>query len=360
MKLPTSFRLPETLLNKLKARSENSKKSISDIVCEALNASFESETSNIKNYNELLLNPINSCIIIYKKLYSYQAFKEVYDIGIPEIKFIINQISNAYRQNADIITADYLCLLMDMTFEFMEYSISNKISFDEHYVYRCLDIMPTEQKDSLKNLKNEICKNNNGGYGEYLLRPLSSEAFELEKYPQILLKNIFSMTRLRQLFPLVIKGINLDMKTSQELIKKIGVSLASQREGFKIGELAFNIECHGNNHLSHGDQIPSIYLIVCHEHFILPLGIRKLLSILRLIKWFLGKDMSSTHAKSEDVTFFLPVNSNDSSYQIQIDAFRLLFSKEEFYQFINQMNELVHKTPLKETIDQFKVMYGDI
>lgn len=70
--------------------------------------------------------------------------------------------------------------------------------------------------------------------------------------------------------------------------------------------------------------------------------------------------MSSTHAKSEDVTFFLPVNSNDSSYQIQIDAFRLLFSKEEFYQFINQMNELVHKTPLKETIDQFKVMYGDI
>lgn len=61
MKLPTSFRLPADLLNKLKIMSENSNKSVSDIVCNALINNFENENyfrtdfriqclGNIKNY----------------------------------------------------------------------------------------------------------------------------------------------------------------------------------------------------------------------------------------------------------------------------------------------------------------------
>lgn len=70
MKVPSSFRFPERLMNSLKARAESRNKSLTEHVQTVLEASLDNEDFEKKHYFELMDNPGKSISDIYIKLFS--------------------------------------------------------------------------------------------------------------------------------------------------------------------------------------------------------------------------------------------------------------------------------------------------
>lgn len=357
MKLPTSFRLPGDILNKLKSRAEQSNQSASEIVCAALLKSFESEGFEINNVYELLKEPVTSYINIYKKLKTNKTPTSYPPLGSSEIKFMIYQISSAYRFHyASCVSPIYLNILLDISYELICYSKNNNIQFDEYYVYNCLDIK-NDSINNLDQLKANFLKESSSGYAEMLLRPLESDAFNLNNYSLSVLGEIFNKERLTELLPIVLMGIKkeIDYETRNEIQSQIqGIA---KSVNFNIGTFAnkeFSIQCHGND--AFYKNIPGIFFIIEANDITIPMQFNHFLSLLRLCKIYNNPKSISSSIESIDVSLM----SGNTWNILNVDGVRIYFKEDEYKKIINAIIQSEHSNLIKDQIHYFKCIYGDI
>ncbi|MGP2836383.1 hypothetical protein ACTVKO_24005 [Serratia nevei] len=139
MKVPSSFRFPERLMNSLKARAESRNKSLTEHIQTVLEASRDNEDSEKKYYFELMENPDKSISDIYIKLLStinIQATR----LYLSELKFIIHHCHQAYLFHSHAVSNDHIKVIIDISEDLITVSARENIIFDKHYFYRCFDL----------------------------------------------------------------------------------------------------------------------------------------------------------------------------------------------------------------------------
>ncbi|MBV4413535.1 hypothetical protein J0B02_11985 [Enterobacteriaceae bacterium YMB-R22] len=356
MKSPISFRFSDNLMDKLKARATTKKTTIADLVRETLESSIDNEDIETKHYHDLITSPVESLVKIHRKLHS-NLKSDSYTLNLPEIKFIIHYCYLAYQNNSGIISNEYLIILVLFTTRLIGLSLETNTEFDKHYVYRCLDVNEGSLDNDLVTLHHELEKKCNSFSSEYILRPLYSDAFNLENYNQDDLKPIFSKERLKILLPLVVKGIIYHIGKGNYIIKEMATIQSSHRECFSVANLDFSIECIGNDHYS--DELPYLYFIISGANFTQPIDCKKFIALLRIIKAKETDSLDMYKNESDGVKIYFASRHNDKVH-IELGSFRLIFSQSEYQAFVKKLEKSLNTPQLQEQVEAFKLMYGDI
>ncbi|GAA3592275.1 transcriptional regulator [Gibbsiella greigii] len=355
MKVPSSFRFPERLMNSLRARAESKNKSLTEHVQSVLEASLDNEDFEKKHYYELMENPESGLSNIYIKLFS-TIQTQATRLSFSEIKFMLHYCHAAYLSHSHAVNNDYVKIIIDITTELVRASISNNIPYDEHYVFRCLDLSNNDLDASIKNIKEATNKCIDGAYAEYLMRPLQSGAFNLTQYPKETIDLIFTKERLQKLFPVITRGVSTRNNKSR-VIKELSQTLPSHRINFSVSELTFSIVCHGNDF--HHNESASVFFLIEGEHFIKPYSVEKVLALLRLITRDELDGFRSSGNESDMVTVW-PPNTLSEQGIIDIDSFRLLYKTDLYSEFKKKFIKTVSDEKTSNIISSMKIMYGDI
>lgn len=359
MKISTSFRLPAELLSKLKDISKINNTSINDIVCTVLFNSFENENYFRNNFHDLMKDPVTSYLSIFKKLQNKTSDLNKFVLDISELKFLILKIFDAYRHSSNtIVTQRYFDILLDFSFELFQFSSRKGIPFDEQYVYKYLDLK-RDRLINIDDLKNSFSKNCNGAYAEMLMRPIASDAFDFGSYSLKFLDSVFTRERLKQLLPVVVMGLgtelddNLRDKIQQETLS----TLSSQNISLnKIGGINFRIDCIGNDMIY--QNRPSMYFLISSDNIMLPLNANEFLSLLRICNSYINSNLICHQIRSNNLSLLFDMDNK--YYALNINEIRIIFNETDFDKFVTMIAKLESNPLIKNQINYFRQVYGDI
>lgn len=355
MKVPSSFRFPERLMNSLKARAESRNKSLTEHVQTVLEASLDNEDFEKKHYFELMENPDKSISDIYIKLFS-TINTQTTRLSLSELKFIIHHCHQAYLFHSHAVSNDYIKVIIEISLELVTVSVRENITFDKHYVYRCFDLSDENLDETISSMKSVINKCIDGTYAEYLTRPLESGAFNFAQYPKETIDLIFTKARLQKLFPLVTRGI-IQKNKDKWRIKELSQNIPSHRVDFCVDDLNFSIVCHGSE-LRYDDPA-SVFFVIEGKHFIKPYSLKPLLAIIRLVNRDELDDFSRTYNDSDKVTIWPPY-STDNNGTIDIDSLRLIYTSELYNEFKEKFLKAIGDEKMSVILNAMKIMHGDI
>lgn len=355
MKVPSSFRFPERLMNSLKARAESRNKSLTEHVQTVLEASLDNEDFEKKHYFELMETPEKSISDIYIKLFS-AINTQATRLSLSEIKFMMHYCHQAYLYHSYAVSNDYIRTIIHISLDLVRTSLRHKITFDKHYVYRCFDLSDDNLDETMSAIEETVNKCVDGTYAEYLTRPLESGAFNLALYPKEAINCIFTKERLQGLFPLVTRGI-IQTKKNIWMIKELSQNTPSHQVSFNVDDLKFSIICHGNE--TRHDDPASIFFIIEGKHFIKPYKLKRLLAMMRLINRDKLDDFTTIYNKSDKVSIWPPSHIAKNA-TIDIDSFRLLYEPELYNEFKVKLMDAIKDEKMSAIINHMKITYGDI
>ncbi|WP_099108666.1 hypothetical protein [Xenorhabdus sp. KJ12.1] len=355
MKVPSSFRFPERLMNSLKARAESRNKSLTEHVQTVLEASLDNEDCEKKHYFELMEHPDESISDIYVKLFS-ASNTQATRLSLSELKFMIHYCHHAYLYHRHAVSNDYIKVIIDISLDLVEASLSENITFNKHYVYRCFDLSDENLDGTIRSIKEVVNKCIDSTYAEYLTRPLESAAFNFSQYRKETIDLIFTKERLQKLFPLVTRGILKNNKEKQR-IKEFAQSTPSHRVEFNVDDLNFSIVCYGSE-LKY-DEPASVFFVIEGKHFINPYSLKRLLAIIRLINRDELDNFSTLYNDSDKVSIW-PPNLANKYGTIDIDSFRLLYEPELYNEFKEKLLKAIEDEKMSAILSAMKIMHGDI
>ncbi len=82
-------------------------------------------------------------------------------------------------------------------------------------------------------------------YAEHLLRPLESDCFELADIPDANLSEIFTLPRLKTIFPLVLRGLGWTEQKATALAQELRPVISAVTETIGAGTLRLDIRIDG-------------------------------------------------------------------------------------------------------------------
>lgn len=355
MKIPSSFRFPEWLMDKLKARAESKNRSLTEHVQTVLEASIENENFEKKQYYEFIADPEKSISNIYEKLFR-ETDTKASCLSLSEIKFMIHYCHEAYLYYSGIVSNNYINVIVDITLELIKVSLKDNIQFDKYYVYRCLDLSDENFNKDINELRNVINNGVYSSYAEYLSRPLESNAFELHTYQNKIIDSIFTKERLKKIFPLVVRGI-IGRDESKWKINITSQNIPSQKVSFSVSDFSFSIDCHGND--IKRNESASVYFLIEGNHFIQPCTFKKMLAVIRLINFDnMGREFLFND-DSDKVSIYSPQFKSDNAI-IDLDSFRIFLSFDEYNDFKVKFLESIQDEKIAMIINAMKNIQGDI
>lgn len=78
-------------------------------------------------------------------------------------------------------------------------------------------------------------------YAEHLLRPLESDCFGLAEVPDAVLAEIFTLPRLKAVFPLMLRGLDWNTEQARTLAQELRPVISAVTETIEAGTLRLEI-----------------------------------------------------------------------------------------------------------------------
>ncbi|WP_312685837.1 hypothetical protein [Escherichia coli] len=355
MKIPSSFRFPEQLMIRLKTIAKSQNRTLTEYVQTVLETSIESEDFEKKQFYEFMADPEKTISNIYIKLFKITESQVIY-LSLSEIKFMVHHCHQAYLSYKGIVSHDYINVIVDITLDFIKASL-NHIAFNKNYVYRCLELSDETLIDDIIKLREEINQGIKGSWAEYLTRPLADGVFDYRLYERNIIDSIFTKERLIKLFPLAVRGV-MDKCNKPWEVNITNENISSYELSFDISDFTFSIECSGTE--VEYKELASIYFLIKGRHFIRPCLYKTLLALIRLVKIDEVKGYSLIRTGSEDVSIYYAPSLNPGEVTIDIDAFRLFFTIDEYREFKKSLLNAIKDEKMALIIYAMKNQQGDI
>lgn len=283
--------------------------------------------------------------------------------GSAELRFICQFVRKAWvSAHGGMVSSDMLTTLMDITGELLIWQAENGMDIDTYYIKGTLGLKSEDWPTEINSLRSALPPRISPAYAEMLVRPLASGCFPLADFPDDVLAGIFSQSRLRRIFPLVMRAGGWSFETRKAFIMEIRPRIAAQRVCFSAGNLSFEVHVKGSDErLSSSDvwyEPPRLYLVVEGENFNQPFGWQLFADLVRVLMHYRCAPESKV-LEGEHITLFNNGCSSDRNI-VQLETMRLFMSKDELTALADQLTRAVCNGSLMKMYTSMRCLYGDI
>ncbi|KLW15565.1 hypothetical protein [Enterobacter sp. BWH52] len=357
-----NLRFHKKLIEALKVRAGRENTSVNALAERFLDDGLKTVAPG-DGYFQLIADPEATVRQLYRHIILGQTFGTA-TVSRDELRFILVHAREAFlRGQGRLATLPALRTLMDITRDLLAWHVASDRPLDDHYltgIFRLAGENWTEEFDAfLANLRPVVDQM----YAEHLLRPLESDCFGLADVPDAVLAEIFTLPRLKAIFPLLLRGLDWTEGKATALAQDLRPAIPAVTETIEAGTLRLQIRTDGQQP---GERpgawytTPRLHLIITGQDFVVPYGWEAFSELLGLFTLYARHPEALAHGHQGERVMFSPPGHVSKEGFFGIDGLRIFMPADGFETLVSQLTSAAETGTLSEALIGLRCLYGDM
>ena len=357
-----NLRFHKKLIEALKTRAGYENTSVNALAERFLDDGLKSATP-ADSYLQLISDPHAAVQQMYAKIVLGQIFGAD-RISRNELRYLLALAQEGcVKGQCRLVTLPALRTILDITQELLVWQTEHDMTVDIAYMqhtFRLDGIDPAEECARFIAQLRPVIRQD---YAEQLLRPLCCGGFDLNTFPDEALGRIFTLSRLKEIFPLVLRALEWSREDAQQMAAALRPAIPAVRETITAGTLQFEIHVDG---MQPGQRsgawydTPSLHLLITGLDFVVPYGWEVFSELLGLFTLYARHPDALAHGHQGEHVMFSPPGHVTPEGFFGIDGLRIFLPKEAFETLVNELTTKCAGGLLEEALNGLRCLYGDL
>ncbi|RPH29627.1 transcriptional regulator [Buttiauxella warmboldiae] len=357
-----TLRFHKKLIEALKVRAGRENTSVNALAERFLDDGLKSAATG-DGYFQLIADPDATIRQLYRHIILGQTFGTS-TFSRDELRFLLAYAREAFIcGHGRLATLPALRTLLEITRDLLAWQVEHDHPVDAHYLKGTFRLpgenWVEEFDDFLATLRPVIDQ----GYAEHLLRPLGSDCFTLADFPDAVLAEIFTLPRLKGIFPLVLRGLGWTDEKAAALAQELRPLIPAVTEILEAGTLRLEIRVDGQ----HPDQrpgawydTPKIHLIITGQEFVVPVDWATFTELLGLFSLYVRFPEALAHGHHGERVMFSPPGHVMADGFFGLDGLRIFLPAEGFETLVRELVTRSSEGSLADALSGLRCLYGDL
>lgn len=357
-----NLRFHKKLIGALKARAGAENVSVNALAERFLDDGLKTAIP-ADSYLLLISDPHAAMQQMYAKIVLGQTFN-ANQINRNELRYLLTLAQEGYvTGQRRLATLPALRIMLDITRELLlwqtEHDMAVEISCMQN-TFRLDGVDPAEECARFNAQLRPVITQD---YAKQLLRPLCCGGFDLSNFPDEALGRIFTLPRLKEIFPLALRALGWRGEDAQQMAATLRPTIPAVLEIITAGTLQIEIRVDG---MQPGQRpgawcdIPHLHLLITGQDFAVPYGWEVFSELLGLFSLYARYPEALAHGhQGEHVMFSPPRHAAEEGF-FGIDGLRIFLPKEGFETLVRELTTKCAEGSLEEALTGLRCLYGDI
>lgn len=357
-----NLRFHKKLIDALKTRAGRENTSVNALAERYLDDGLKTAAAG-DGYFQLLADPETTIRQLYRTIVAGMSLGGE-PVSRDELRFMLVSARQGYlRGRHRLVTRPALSTLLQIVRELLTWQVEQDRVRDEHYLrgtYRLHDgDLLADYNQFLTGLRPVI----DHATAEQLLRPLESGCLELTDFPDSVLTGSFTQARLREIFPLVLYGLERTGSQVETLAQELRPLIPAVTQTIVAGTLRLDIQIDG---LPPGQRpgalyrTPKLHMILTGKEFVFPCGWAAFSELLGLLTLYARHPEALQHGHQGERVMFSPPGSVMPEGYFGIDGLRIFLPAEAFETLVRELTTHCDEGSLAEALTGLRCLYGDL
>ncbi|MCL6747003.1 transcriptional repressor PifC [Kosakonia sp. R1.Fl] len=357
-----NLRFHKKLIEALKVRAGRENTSVNALAERFLDDGLKTAATG-DGYFQLIADPEATV----RQLYRHIILGQTFGTSTPsrdELRFVLVHAREAFlRGQSRLATLPALGTLLDITRDLLSWQVEHDRPVDGHYlkgIFRLAGENWTEEFDAFRAELRPVVDQM---YAEHLLRPLESDCFTLADIPDSELAEIFTLTRLKAIFPLILRGLDWSEEKARDLAQELRPVIPAVTETIEAGTLRLGIRIDGQPpgvRPGAWYETPRLHLLITGQDFVVPYGWEVFSELLGLFSLYARFPEALAHGHQGGRVMFSPPGNVSTEGFFGIDGLRIFLPGEAFETLVRELTTRCDEGSLAEALIGLRCLYGDL
>ncbi|HBQ5109310.1 TPA: transcriptional regulator [Klebsiella pneumoniae] len=357
-----NLRFHKKLIEALKVRAGRENTSVNALAERFLDNGLKTVAPG-DGYFQLVADPDATVRQLYRHIILGQTFGTA-PVSRDELRFILTYAREAFicGQNR-LATLPALGTLLDITRDLLAWQVENDRPVDGHYLKGIFRLTGENWMEEFDAFLAELRPVVDQMYAEHLLRPLESGCFELADVPDSQLAEIFTLPRLKGIFPLVLRGLDWTEEKATALAQELRPAVPAVTEIIEGGTLRLDIRIEGQDpgvRPGAWYTTPRLHLLITGQDFVVPYGWEAFSELLGLFTLYARHPEALAHGHQGERVMFSPPGHVTKEGFFGIDGLRIFLPAEAFETLVRELTTHCDEGSLAEALIGLRCLYGDL
>ncbi|HDU5045499.1 TPA: transcriptional regulator [Klebsiella aerogenes] len=357
-----TLRFHKKLIEALKIRAGHENTSVNALAERFLNTALKAPAPD-DSYLALVADREGAIREMYRKIILGQTF-DVAPVTCDELRLLLGLAQEGYVNGRNrLVSLPALQTLLTIAGELLAWQVAHDMPVDLPYlqgIYHLTGEAPdAEYAAFLAQLRPVI----NQDYAERLLRPLAARSFELTTFPDEALAAIFTLLRLKDIFPLALRGEGWSEEDARQLADEVHPVIPAVSEIIEAGTLRLEIRIDGQHPGARPGawyETPRLHLLVTGRDFVVPYGWEVFSELLGLFTLYARYPEALAHGHQGERAMFSPPGHVTEEGFFGTDGLRIFMPAEAFATLVQELSTRCSEGKLVEALTGLRCLYGDL
>lgn len=357
-----NLRFHKKLIEALKVRAGRENTSVNALAERFLDDGLKTVAPG-DGYFQLVADPDATVRQLYRHIILGQTFGTSV-LSRDELRFMLVHAREAFMHGRNrVATLPALHTLLDITRDLLAWQVEHDRPVDGHYlkgIFRLAGENWTQEFDAFRAKLRPVVDQM---YAEHLLRPLESDCFELADVPDSQLAEIFTLPRLKDIFPLVLCGLEWSTEQARALAQELRPALPAVTETIEAGTLRLEIRIDGQYPGARPGawyETPRLHLLITGQDFVVPYGWEVFSEMLGLFSLYARYPEALAHGHQGERVMFSPPGHVTEEGFFGTDGLRIFMPAEAFETLVRELTMKCAEGTLAEALAGLRCLYGDL
>ncbi len=265
------------------------------------------------------------------------------------------------RGHNRLATLPALGTLLDITRDLLAWQVEHDRPVDDHYLKGIFRLAGENWMEEFDRFRAALRPVVDQMYAEHLLRPLESDCFELADIPDANLSEIFTLPRLKTIFPLVLRGLGWTEQKATALAQELRPVISAVTETIGAGTLRLDIRIDGQPRRTPGAGTHAPSAPADHRPGLR--GAVRLGGVLRTagpVHAVFPPSGSPARTVTKGACDVLPARACIKEGFFGIDGLRIFLPAEAFETLVRELTTRCAEGTLAEALTGLRGLYGDL
>lgn len=357
-----NLRFHKKLIEALKVRAGRENTSVNALAERFLDDGLKTVAPG-DGYFQLIADPEATVRHLYRHIILGQTFGTS-ALSRDELRFMLVHTREAFlRGHNRLATLPALGTLLDITRDLLAWQVEHDRPVDGHYLKGIFRLTGENWTEEFDTFRAELRPVIDQMYAEHLLRPLESDCFELTEVPDVVLAEIFTLPRLKVVFPLMLRGLDWSGEKARELAQELRPVIPAVTETIEVSPLHLEIRVDGQ---PPGERpgawytTPCLHLLITGQDFVVPYGWEVFSELLGLFSLYARHPEALAHGHLGERAMFSPPGHVTKEGFFGIDGLRIFLPAEAFETLVRELTTRCDENLLAEALAGLRGLYGDV
>lgn len=356
-----NLRFPRKLIDSLKSRASAEDTSVNALVGRFIEEKLMASAPN-DEWLSLNADPGATNLSLYRKIVRGETFGRQ-ALKPAELRWLFTRAHQATQTGSTFMSWPAIEALLDITFNALVYAEENGIPVDNYYINRAFDLSGENYREEADRFMAGMRRNVDTTWAEFLLRPLSSGALNLEAFPDEAIGRICTTERLKLIFPLLVRAQQYQPAAQKDWAIATGLVTEDLNRVVKINDVCLQVWIRGNRMpQAHGlhHEAPQLSLTLTADRVALAFGWSMFSELTRLFQaraWLNVTKAWSDRGSLAGVYF--PYNESEDVI-ISLDGVHFFVKLEEYLALEAEFLSMVAEPDVAPVLADMRALYGDL